>query len=180
MSARETAGQGGPFTAAPRSRSGEPELGQALRRAWVGYRRRLDTELTAAGFGDSALPDARVMRICSRAPDVTVSQIGRELGISRQGAAKFVASLRQRNYVTLTASRTDGREKIVTLTDRGVDYLSTHRRVARRIEQQLRKEIGSDPFDSLHLLVSALDEDAQPRLRDYVRKAGGEREPYGP
>jgi DNA-binding MarR family transcriptional regulator len=82
--------------------------------------------------------------------------------------------------VTLTASRTDGREKIVTLTDRGVDYLSTHRRVARRIEQQLRKEIGSDPFDSLHLLVAALDGDAQPRLRDYVRKAGGEREPYGP
>jgi DNA-binding MarR family transcriptional regulator len=180
MSAPDTAGDGSQFRAAARSRSGEPGLGPALRRAWVGYRRRLDEELTAAGFGDSALPDARVMRICSRAPDVTISQIARELGITRQGAAKFVASLRERNYVTLTASTTDGREKIVTPTDRGVDYLSTQRRVARRIEQRLRKEIGSGPFDNLQLLVAALDGDAQTRLRDYVRKASGMREPYGP
>jgi DNA-binding MarR family transcriptional regulator len=159
-----------------RPRPDDLGLGGALRQAWVGYRGRLDEALAAAGFGDGGFPDGRVLRMCSRSPEMTVSEIGRELGITRQGAAKIVSGLRNREYVTLTASPTDGREKIVTLTARGVDYLSTQRRAAGSIERQLRSEIGSSPFDSLHLLLAALGGDAQPRMRDYMSRAGGAHE----
>jgi hypothetical protein len=50
----------------------------------VGYRRQLDQELAAAGFGDRGFPDGRVLRLCGGAADVTISHIGRELGITRQ------------------------------------------------------------------------------------------------
>jgi hypothetical protein len=63
----------------------------ALRQAWVGYQRRLDEQMATAGFEDRGFPDGLVLRICSRTPGVTISQIGRELGITRQGAAKVVA-----------------------------------------------------------------------------------------
>jgi len=144
-------------------------LGGALRRAWVGYRRRLDAELAAAGFDDRRFPDGRVLRICSRCADATVAQIGRELGITRQGASKIVASLRDRGYVTLGPSATDAREKIVSLTPRATRYLAAHRSAARRIERQLRSELGEEAFDGLHLLLDALGEDEATRMSDHLR-----------
>jgi DNA-binding MarR family transcriptional regulator len=146
-----------------------PRLGPALRRAWIGYRRRLDAELAEAGFGDRAFPDGRVLRICSRSADPTISEIGRELAITRQGASKIVAGLRDRGYVTLRPSATDRREKVVELAPRAVEYLAAHRRAASKIERRLRDDVGGDAFDALHLLLEALGGKEQPRLSDYLR-----------
>jgi DNA-binding MarR family transcriptional regulator len=152
--------------------AGQTGLGPTLRRAWVGYQRRLDEALAAAGFDDRRLPDGRVLRICARSAEVTVSDIGRELGITRQGAGKIVARLHDRRYVTLTASASDGREKIVALTPRATDYLAVQRKAARGIERQLRRELGAEGFDSLHRLLDSLGGDEQPRMTDYLRGIG--------
>jgi DNA-binding MarR family transcriptional regulator len=145
-------------------------LGAALRRAWVGYQLRLDAELAAAGFGDRGLPDGRVLRICSRDGETTISQIGRELGITRQGASKIVASLRDREYVTLTVSTSDAREKIVQPTQRANEYLAAHRRAARRIEREVLAEIGAEDFAGLSRLLDALGGADQPRMREYLSR----------
>jgi DNA-binding MarR family transcriptional regulator len=131
----------------------------------------LDEELAAAGFGDRGFPDGRVLRICSTSADATISQIGRELGITRQGASKIVASLRDRRYVTLSASVTDAREKIVELTPRANEFLAAQRKAARGIERKLRTEVGAEAFDSLYLLLEALGGDEQPRLSEYLRNS---------
>ena len=131
-------------------------LGSALRQAWVAYRHQLDAELSAAGFGDRGFPDGRVLRLCTGGSDVTISQIGRELGITRQGASKIVASLRDRGYVTLLTSPTDRREKIVNPTRRAVEFLSAQRDAAQRIEARIRRELGPDAFDGLLGLLDAL------------------------
>lgn len=148
----------------------QPRLGAALRQAWVGYRRRLDTELAAAGFDDRRFPDGRVLRICLAVDGATISDIARGLSITRQGAGKHVASLRERGYVTLTPSKTDRREKIVTLTPRAGEYLAAHRRAARKIERQLRAEVGDEAFAALGELLDALGGADQPRMRDYLRR----------
>jgi DNA-binding MarR family transcriptional regulator len=122
----------------------------------VGYRRRVDEELAAAGFRDRSSPDGRVLRLCGVAAPVTISEIGRELGITRQGASKIVAGLRDRGYVTLSTSPTDGREKIVTLTAHARAYLRARHAAAERIEARLRHELGDQAFDGLHGLLDAL------------------------
>jgi DNA-binding MarR family transcriptional regulator len=155
-------------------------LGAALRQAWVGYRRRLDDEMAAAGFADHDFPDGRVLRICSGSAETTISQIGRELSMTRQGAGKLVASLRERRYVTLTPSATDGREKIVALTPRAVDFLHAQRRAARQIEHQLLEEVGAEALSSLYLLLDALGGDEQPRLSDYLRQSRDPDDPRAP
>jgi biotin operon repressor len=96
-------------------------LGAALRIAWVGYQRRPDGAMADAGFADRRFPDGRVLPMCRDSPETTISQIGRQLGITRQGASKAVASLRNRGYVTVSASPTSGREKVVNLTPRAID-----------------------------------------------------------
>jgi DNA-binding MarR family transcriptional regulator len=152
------------------TRAGCGSLGPGLRRAWVGYQRRLDEALAAAGF-ERQLPDGRVLRICAQSEGATISQIGRQLGITRQGASKLVAGLSERRYVTIAPSPHNGREKIVALTPHAIEYLAAHRTAARAIERQLRSEIGNDPFESLQLLLAALGADEQPRMRDYLRRA---------
>ena len=160
--------QGAPRTAG--SRAGRLALGPGLRQAWIGYQRRLDDAMAAAGFDDRGFPDTRVLRMCADPAEMTVSEIGRQLGMTRQGAAKVVASLRDRKYVTVTASKTSGREKVVKLTPRAVEYLETFRKVTRRIERQLRNEIGADAFDALARLLDALGGASQPRMRDYLQR----------
>jgi DNA-binding MarR family transcriptional regulator len=145
-------------------------LGAALRQAWVGYHRRMDEAMAAAGFADHGFPDGRVLRICSRNPEVTISQIGRELGITRQGAGKVVAKLSERRYVTVSDSTVSGREKVVRLTPRARDYLAAHRQAARSIERQLRDEVGESAFNGALFLLGSLGGDDQPPMRDYLRR----------
>jgi DNA-binding MarR family transcriptional regulator len=142
-----------------------------LRGAWVGYQLRLDNAMADAGFGDRGFPDGRVLRMC-RDNEATISKIGRELGITRQGASKVVGSLRERGYVAVDPSPHSAREKTITLTPRALDYLAAQRKAVRTIERQLRNALGPDGFAALSRLLDELGADDQVRLRDYLKRKG--------
>lgn len=145
-------------------------LGPALRRAWLGYQLRLDAAMADVGFAERRFPDGRVLRLCSVEPGSTISAIGRELSITRQGAGKVVGRLRDRGYVAVADSTTSGREKSVTLTSRGMEYLDAQRTASRNIEDELRAELGEAGFSALGRLLDALgNHDEHLRLRDYLR-----------
>ena len=125
--------------------------------------------MAEAGFADRRLPDGRVLRLCEGSDDLTISEIGRTLGITRQGASKIVASLGERGYVNVGGSALDAREKIVTLTPQATDYLAAQSRAADRVERRLRRRLGLQAFGALEALLTALalGEDVPPR--DYIR-----------
>lgn len=152
---------------------GSASLGVALGRAWVGYRRQLDRELSRAGFGDRGFPDGRVLGLLLSASDVTISQIGRQLGITRQGASRIVGGLRDRGYVTLAPSPADGREKIVTPTQRAMDFLAAQREAAQRIESRVRSELGPEALEGLHRLVEVLGAGDDPARTGRRRQTTG-------
>jgi DNA-binding MarR family transcriptional regulator len=124
--------------------------------------------MAAAGFDDRRFPDGRTLRLCSDPGGTTVAQVGRQLGITRQGAAKVVAQLRDRGYVGVADSPTSGREKTVSLTPRGLDYLGAQRRSARAIERKLQTELGAEGVDSLHRLLEVLGAEGEERVSDYL------------
>lgn len=142
-------------------------LGAALRRARQGYRRRIDTELAAAGFADRRFPDGRVLRIVAGPDETTISDVGRALGISRQGASKIVAALRTRGYLDVVPSATDSREKILTVTQRAAEFIAAWAAATAAVEEWLRTEIGDDGIAQLHryLDILAADADDAPALR---------------
>jgi DNA-binding MarR family transcriptional regulator len=144
-------------------------LAAALRRAWIGYQQRLDQEMATAGFSDRSLPDGRVLRLCAESDQVTASQIGRELGITRQGAGKIVAALQDRGYVTVAMSSSDAREKVLRLTSTAREYLAAQRAARRRIERDLRRQVGDHAYETMTLALDALGREDQPRMRDYLR-----------
>ena len=146
-------------------------LGPALRSAWVGYQLRVDAAMADAGFGDRRFPDGRVLRFCSEPSGSTISAIGRELGITRQGASKLVARLPQRGYVVVVDSASSGREKCVSLTSRGIDYLADEREATRKIDAQLRNELGDAAFASFLALFDTLGAGEQVRMRAYLQRS---------
>lgn len=143
----------GPLGAEP---AGPGTLGRALRRALAAYRLRMDTALTAAGFDERRFPQGRVLRTCMAPGDTTISDIGRELGISRQAASKIVADLRNRGYLTVTPSAADGREKILTLTQHAAEFIEARREAARTIEAQLQAQMGAQRIEELIRSLDAI------------------------
>ncbi len=126
--------------------------------------------MAEAGFDDRRFPDGRVLRICSAPGGATISEIGRQIGITRQGAGKVVGDLRDRGYVAVRASPTSGREKTVTVTPRAVEYLSAQRRAARLIEGQVHADLGDGGFAILNRLLETLGtEDLG--MRDYLSRS---------
>jgi DNA-binding MarR family transcriptional regulator len=127
--------------------------------------------MAEAGFGERRFPDGRVLRLCSGPSGSTISAIGRELGITRQGAGKVVGHLSASGYVEVADSATSKREKSVTLTSRGHEYLRAQRAAARKIEDQLTATIGKQGMDGLLALLEALDDEESPRMRAYLRRS---------
>jgi DNA-binding MarR family transcriptional regulator len=162
-------GRGALGSAAGVPEPGQGALGRALRRAMTGYWLRVDKELAVAGFADRRFPDGRVLVMCSASAETTISDIGRGLGITRQRAGKIVAGLKERGYLDLAPSPTDGREKILTLTPRAVGFLAAAHQAALDIEAQLSDEIGADGVERLFRSLDLISGGVTP---DY-RKADG-------
>ncbi len=127
--------------------------------------------MAEAGFGERQFPDGRVLRACSGQAGSTISAVGRELGVSRQGAGKIVARLRDLGYVAVGDSTTSKREKSVILSARGIDYLAHQRAAALAIQNELRAELGEEAFSALRSLLRALDAGEGVRLRAYLRRS---------
>jgi DNA-binding MarR family transcriptional regulator len=124
-----------------------------------------------AGFGERRFPDGRVLRLCAGHAGSTISAIGRELGMTRQGAGKVVGHLSESGYVTVADSSTSRREKSVALTARGADYVRAQDVAARAIENELRSTLGETGFSGLFVLLDALDTGEAPRLRTYLQRS---------
>ena len=146
-------------------------LAPLLRRAWLGYQLRVDEKMARAGFADRVLPEGRVLRMCMDS-GASISQIGRELGITRQGAGKLVANLVEpgiRHVVDLDRKRPGERR---ARDHQGIVTTSPH--YAGPVGRSTRS--CDDPWERLpspHLSASqaflALDD--QPPLSVYLRPA---------
>jgi DNA-binding MarR family transcriptional regulator len=116
----------------------------------------MDQKLAAAGFEDQRFPDGLILRLCRRGEDVTISQIGRELSITRQGASKLVAGLSGRGYVTVEKSAADAREKVVRPTERARARLAAARQARHELDEELSAQLGDEAITALHALIALL------------------------
>ncbi|MEU6332740.1 MarR family winged helix-turn-helix transcriptional regulator [Streptomyces sp. NPDC047049] len=138
--------------------SGTPALGPQLLRSWLGYRRRIERKLAASGFTDRRLPDGMILRLCVANEELTVSRIGREMQISRQGASKLVADLCERGFLSLEKSSGDGREKIVRPTPDAIAFLRAFREARREVDEEIREHLGDEAVRALAALTALLAE----------------------
>jgi DNA-binding MarR family transcriptional regulator len=79
----------------------------------------------------------------------TASELGRRLSVSKQAAAKTIASLQQLGYVAREVDPSDGRRKRVRLTPRGYEVMAIGGALFDDVRERWAAQIGARQLDNL-------------------------------
>ena len=110
--------------------------------AFRGLIDELHTELARQGHPDVRPMHGFVFQAIG-SDGTTASELGRRLGISKQGAAKTINALERLGYVRRGTDEKDARRKLVLLTDRGVDCLSRSAHIFDQLHRKWAKTLGT-------------------------------------
>jgi DNA-binding MarR family transcriptional regulator len=89
----------------------------------------------------------------------TISELGRRLGVSKQAAAKTVASLEQLGYVDRLQDPTDRRAQLLVRTASANDMLARSAEIFEHLRDRMAERIGAQRMgaleDDLEMIVSS-------------------------
>ncbi len=106
--------------------------------AYVGY---LHERLAAAGFADLRPTFGLPLRALHERPR-TLTELARELGVSKQAAAKVVGELEGRSLIERRPSPADGRATLLRLSSRGRSLVAAAIRIGDAVERDLARDLG--------------------------------------
>jgi DNA-binding MarR family transcriptional regulator len=135
--------------------AGHDDFGIQLGLAYVAFVDWLNAELAAAGFDDLGPAYGYMFRALEPGPS-TLSALAEGLRITTQGTAKILTEMQSRGYLHRTAHPDDARSRLVELTDRGRQALTTAGDLHGRYEEQLRARIGPRDAAALRRALGAM------------------------
>ena len=86
--------------------------------------------------------------------ELTVAQIGRIIGISRQGTHKCAKGLIERGYIIIENQNVNSRDKILFLTEKGLRFCRETLILKEKFETDIINAIGEDKFQILKQCLS--------------------------
>jgi DNA-binding MarR family transcriptional regulator len=121
-------------------------------------------------LADAGHPGARPIHgfaLQAVGPDgVTVSELGRRLGVTKQAAAKTVASLETLGYVERVAHPEDQRATLVRRAALGDEMLALSAQIFGRIHADIAKRLGRAQVEELEAALNRIASERAPRLGD--------------
>ncbi|GAA3526038.1 winged helix DNA-binding protein [Amycolatopsis ultiminotia] len=116
-----------------------------------GFRVMVDAaiaELARHGFDDVRPVHDFAMRAITAGAD-NASELGRRLSISKQSAARTIAVLQERGYVSTEPDPRDARRKRLQVTDLGLQVLRTGEEIFDHLREQWADRIGATELETL-------------------------------
>jgi DNA-binding MarR family transcriptional regulator len=149
--------------------SSETDIGILLALAYQEFVNLLHEDLGAQGYDDLARSDGYVFRAL-HAEVLTTSGLADRLGMSKQGAGQLVVDMTRRGYLRSRPDPSDGRARLLELSDRGRSALAAAQDFHRRYETQLARRHGRGHVDDLRAMLIAMaptygDGALDPRVR---------------
>ena len=144
-----------PSAFSPPNLSPGPKLALLL---LAGFRALVDTattELAQHGHPGVRAGHEFAMRAIEGGAESAVELAGR-LGVSKQAAAKTIAGLEARDYVTRETDPVDGRRKPLMLTPRGRDMLAQGQAILDATRQAWAARVGEDAFAEVERVLTDL------------------------
>jgi DNA-binding MarR family transcriptional regulator len=123
-----------------------------------GFRSLVDAaivELAAHGYEDVRPVHDFAMRAIAAGADNT-SELGRRLSVSKQAAAKTVAVLQERGYVTRDPDPHDARRKRLQVTELGFNVLREGEAIFDELRKQWEQQIGRAQLEALEEHLATL------------------------
>ncbi|WNV91138.1 MarR family winged helix-turn-helix transcriptional regulator [Umezawaea sp. Da 62-37] len=132
----------------------------------AGFRSLVDgamAELAARGHDDVRPVHDFAMRAIAAGAD-NASELGRRLSVSKQAAAKTIAVLQERGYVSRTSDPADARRKRLQVTPLGFEVLRTGEAIFDELRERWARQIGPAQLESLELHLTTLIGESPIRL----------------
>src|SRR3954469_5140510 len=123
-----------------------------------GFRSLVDTataELAALGYPDFRPVHEFALRAIVSGAD-SASELGRRTSVSKQAAAKTIATLVERGYVARSPDPADARRMHVEVTSRGRDVMAAGERILEQARERWAKQIGSAELVNLEARLAEL------------------------
>ncbi len=109
---------------------------------------RLGDAVARAGIDDMRAPYGYVIRALADR-DRTLTELAGLLGVSKQAAIKVVDVMEARGFLTRATSPDDRRVKLLHLTTKGRKVRRAALAASRKMEQELRAELGDAAVDDM-------------------------------
>jgi DNA-binding MarR family transcriptional regulator len=119
------------------------DFGLLLARAFNAYVEHLHHRLAAHGFTDLRPTFGLTLRALHERPR-TLTELARELGVSKQAAAKVVGELEGRSLIEREPSPADGRATLLRLSARGRSLVAAAIQIGNGVERDLGRDLGDD------------------------------------
>lgn len=113
---------------------------------------RLNAAVAAAGIDDMRTPYGFVIRALAREPR-GLTDLAEYLGVTKQAAIKVVDEMQARGFLVREPHPHDRRAKVLRLTDKGAAVREAALAESRRMEAELRRELGDDDVDAMRRVL---------------------------
>ena len=123
-----------------------------------GFRNLVDAatdELARQGFQDVRPVHDFTMRAIAAGAD-SASELGRRLLVTKQSAAKTVAVLQERGYVSSEPDPADARRKRLQVTPLGFEVMRTGEAIFDDLRRRWEQQIGADELATLERHLTTL------------------------
>lgn len=124
----------------------------------AGFRTLVDAameELARRGHPDFR-PVHEYALLAIAAGAASASDLGRSLSVSKQAAAKTIATLERRGYLSVETDPEDARRKRLQVTDRGREAMRTGAAIFDELRAEWARTIGGERLDSLEADLETL------------------------
>jgi DNA-binding MarR family transcriptional regulator len=143
-------------------------IGQLLTQLTRLFQTELFDRLIAAGLEDARVPHTHVTAYI-KAEGSRLTELAAQARMTLPAMSELVDDLQRIGIVERRPDPSDGRAKLICLTDPGWEAMSTARRVIAQIEAEYARLVGAERFEdaaqTLHELLRRLDSRQSSRER---------------
>lgn len=125
----------------------------AVRHVWLGMRAVIEDELTEFGL---TVPQFATLMMLDKSPGLSVAEVARLCGSTRQSATEMVAGLEAHGLVVRSPHPTDRRAHQVHATEAGRELFRKARPAVRRREEELEAGLSPEARQAARAWMAAL------------------------
>ena len=132
-----------------------------MRMAWLAFRERMYAAVQAAGYSDLQPAHVLVFRYPT-IEGLRPKELAAQMGISKQAMNDLLRQLEAQGYLELRPDPSDGRARLITLTERGSEFLELTHAVAQEVSEEWSQAVGRERFRAFRSTLIDLVEYAAP------------------
>ena len=132
------------------------ELVYLLGLSWQHLLTTFVDRLDSAGYDDLRPVHGFALQVIAHTPDVTSSQVGDVLGVTKQAAGQLVDHLVGAGYVERADHPLGGRRRRILLTARGLRHLRDAGRTLAEVEAEVGAPVGPERMAALRADLIAM------------------------